>query len=71
MAAVATCQNWMTDFGMCFCDDGDSRGKSRGWDFEKGRRGGRTSDVVALLRVAEEGREEADVMIASMPTPCG
>ena len=65
MAAVATCQNWMTDFGICFCDDGDSRGKSRGWGVEMRRWGGRTSDMVALLRVSEEhrSRDEADNMV--------
>ena len=45
-AAVAMCQNWMTVFGKWFCDDGDSRGKSRGWDVEMGRWSGRTSDMV-------------------------
>ena len=56
MAAAGTCHNLMADFGICFCDDGDSRGKSRGWDGEMRRWGGRTSDVVALLRVSEELR---------------
>ena len=56
MAAVATCKNWLTEFGICFCGDGDSRGKSREWDVEMRRWGGRTSDVVALLRVSEELR---------------
>ena len=56
----------MTDFCICFCDGGDSREKSRGWDVKMGRWGGRSSDMVALLRVAEEHRrEEADIMIAS------
>ena len=70
MAAVATCQNWTTDFGcIYFFDGGDSRGKSRGRDVEMRRWGGRTSDTVAFLLVVAEHRskEEADVVINASP----
>ena len=50
--------NLMADFGTCFCDDGDSRGKSRGRGVEIARRGGRMSDMAPFLQVAAEHRSE-------------
>ena len=60
MAAVATCQNWMPNFRICFCDDGDSRRQSRGWDVEMRRWDGRTSDVASFLLVAAEHRSREE-----------